>query len=139
MSPEKIDIRTLIPQRAPFVMVHRLIKATQEHAISDFTVKEDNILVVNGRLPIEGLIENVAQSCAAYLGYSNLQSGEPIKIGIVGAIKDFEVLRLPLVGEMITTYIELLEMIFNMALVHASVTINGIEIAHTNEISPNRH
>ena len=69
-----------------------------------------------------GLIENIAQTCAARIGYVNqyvLQRG--IQIGFIGAIRNLDIYRLPKVGERITTIVEVMEEVFGMTLAKAQV------------------
>ena len=127
---ENIDVLTLIPQRPPFVMVDRLIAFDSVSAVTEFEVREDNLFVDDGKLSFGGVVENVAQSCAARLGYINHQLDEPVKLGVIGAVKNFEVSRLPLVGETLTTRILVRETVFAMMLVSATVCVGDTEIAH---------
>ena len=62
------DILDLIPQRPPMVMVDRLLHCDPVVTETEFTVREENILVENGRMSACGLVENIAQTCAARMG-----------------------------------------------------------------------
>lgn len=112
-------------------MVNRLIMASSNEAKTDYPVSGNCIFVSNGLLSPAGLIENVAQTCAAYMGYLHMKSGNKTDIDYIGSIKNFEVKRLPRTDEIITTRIELLEKIFNMALVSAIIKVDEIEVATT--------
>ena len=131
MKIENIDILALIPQRPPFVLVDRLTKCTNRLAVTEFIVPKDNIFVENKQLSFCGLVENVAQSCAARLGYKNLKTATPIKIGVIGSINNFYFERLPCVGEKLITSIEIREEVFSVILINATISIDGIEIAHS--------
>lgn len=112
-------------------MVNRLIMASSNEAKTDYLVSGNCIFVSNGLLSPAGLIENVAQTCAAYTGYLHMESGNKTGIGYIGSIKNFEVKRLPRTNEIITTRIILLDKFFNIALVSASIKVDEIEIATT--------
>ena len=71
MEFDKIDIHELLPQREPFVMVGRLVYFDNEKTVVQTEVKEDNIFVENGVFTVSGIIENIAQTCAARIGYVN--------------------------------------------------------------------
>ena len=71
MNFSDIDILDLIPQRPPFVMVDELLHYDPILSNTRFLIKESNILVENGLLSECGVIENMAQSCAARIGYVN--------------------------------------------------------------------
>lgn len=122
MEFDKIDIHELLPQREPFVMVGRLVYFDNEKTVVQTEVKEDNIFVENGIFTVSGIIENIAQTCAARIGYVNkyiLKKG--IQLGFIGAIRNMNLYRCPKVGETIETTIVIIEEIFGMTLVTASV------------------
>ena len=131
MNITDINILNLIPQRPPFVMVDKLISYTPATTITQFHVGEDNLFAEEGRFSLTGLVENIAQTCAVRMGYINQASSQPIKVGVIGAIKNFTVNQLPLVGSLLTTRIDVLEEVFNVVLVHASITCDETLIAET--------
>ena len=122
---EDISLNELLPQRPPIMMIDRLVSCDEVFAVTELTVREDNIFVENERLTSSGLIENIAQSCAARIGYLNLNAGGTVKIGVIGAISNLDIVRTPKVGEKLETTIELISEVFQMTLVEAVVKING--------------
>lgn len=114
-------ILDLLPQRPPFVMVHQLVHFDPVVTRTLLFVKTDNLFVEGGRLSASGLLENVAQTCAARMGYISRQEQGPIKVGVIGALRNMVVHRLPEVGETLLTSIEVQEEMFGMVLAHASV------------------
>lgn len=124
MDLEQIDIHELLPQREPFVMVDKLVYFDEKTTTASFLVREDNLFVENGRLNACALAENIAQTCAARLGYVNkyiLKRG--IQIGFIGAVKDMKVIDTPVVGDVLTTTIHVLEQIMGLTLVTAVIRI----------------
>jgi len=113
------DIQDLIPQRPPMVMVDRLLHCDPVVTETEFTVREDNILAENGQMSACGLVENIAQTCAARMGYINLSKGEAVRVGVIGALRDMEIHALPAVGSTITTRIEVSDEVFGMTLAQA--------------------
>jgi predicted hotdog family 3-hydroxylacyl-ACP dehydratase len=74
-----------------------------------------------------GLIENIAQTCAARIGYVNkyvLKKG--IQLGFIGAIRNLQIYRLPPVGTTIITKVTIMEDVFGMTLATAVVSTNDI-------------
>jgi predicted hotdog family 3-hydroxylacyl-ACP dehydratase len=68
------------------------------------------------------LIENIAQTCAARIGYINKYIlKKEIQIGFIGAIRNLQVHTLPDVEEIIYTEIDVQEEVFGMILVTAIV------------------
>lgn len=127
-----IDIHTLLPQQEPFVMVDRLIQIDEKSFATETQVKAENIFVDDGCLSASGLIENIAQTCAARIGFVNkyiLQKG--IQIGFIGAVRNLEILSLPQVGQTITTKVEVVEEVFGMTLAKATVTCEGETLVTT--------
>lgn len=117
-----IDIHTLLPQQEPFVMIGTLMHFEMTKTVTELVVPEDNIFVNDGKFSASGLIENMAQTCAARLGYVNkyiLLKG--IQIGYIGAIRNMQVYELPNVGDKITTTVNIREEVFGMILADATV------------------
>ena len=59
---EEIKLNELLPQRPPFVMIDRLVSCDEVYAVTELTIREDNIFLEDERLTSSGLIENIAQS-----------------------------------------------------------------------------
>lgn len=117
-----IDIHELLPQQEPFVMVGCLTGFEKLHISTETTISQDNIFVDNGEWSALGTIENIAQTCAVRIGYVNkyiLKKG--IQIGYIGAIRNFEIFRLPRVGETIETSVDVVDEVFGMTLAQATV------------------
>ena len=128
MEFEKINIKDLLPQQPPFVMVDKLLYCDSQTTKTALTVREDNIFFDNGVLAEAGLIENIAQTCAARVGSINhKKDNNSIKIGFIGLIRNLEIARLPKAGETLVTQVNLIEEIFQISLVNATVSI-GDEI-----------
>lgn len=132
MELSKIDIHELLPQREPFVMVGSLQTFSMEKTVTNTEIKEDNIFVEDGVFTPSGIIENIAQTCAARIGYVNkyiLKKG--IQLGFIGAIKNLDIHSLPKVGEILTTTIYTIEEVFGMTLVKAEAKVGDTLIADT--------
>ncbi|MDR0742748.1 MAG: pseudouridylate synthase [Tannerella sp.] len=126
------DVTELLPQRPPFIMVDKLIHYDPLRVVTTFTVREDNLFCKNGVMEESGLIENIAQTCAAKTGYRDLTEPERdgvVKIGVIGMIKRMDIYRNPRVKEQLTTTADILEEVFNSTLVGAKVEIDGELIA----------
>lgn len=121
----KINILELIPQRPPFVMVDRLSHFDRIVTTSEFTVREDSIFLDGDELLPEGLVENIAQTCAARIGYVNLLNKESVRLGFIGAVRNLSIHKTPKIGETIETTITVKEEIFQMTLVDAEISLNG--------------
>ena len=127
----RYDILELLPQRRPFVMVDSLLYCDTIITRTQLEVREDNIFNDGGRLSTAGMCENIAQTCAARIGYLSLASGQPVRLGFIGAISNMQVYRTPLTGETVVTEIKVLQEVFNITLVHAVMKCGEEMIAET--------
>lgn len=125
MIVAKDAITDYIPHRPPFVMVDNLVSATRERFESDFTVTGDNVLVRDGFFQETGLIEHIAQTCAASFGYLDREEGGAPKIGFIGAVSKVLVTELPPVGGTIRTVVTPLHQLGNIYLVKGESFLDG--------------
>ena len=128
----QIDIHELLPQQEPFVMIDTLVHFDRTLTMTETQVKAENIFVENNCFSASGLMENIAQTCAARIGYVNkyiLKKG--IQLGFIGAVRNFEILELPQVGDVITTYVEVKEKVFDMTLAEARIECQGKTLVTT--------
>lgn len=125
MVVAKEAITDYIPHRAPFVMVGNLVNATRERFESDFKVAGDNVLVRDGFFQETGLIEHIAQTCAASFGYLDREEGGEPKIGFIGAVSKVLVTELPPVGATIRTVVTPLHQLGNIYLVKGESFLDG--------------
>ena len=130
MSPTAYDIASLIPQKAPFVMVDKLLYVDETSARSAFHITKENIFVEGGTFREPGLIENMAQTAAARSGYIRVCEQKMPSIGYIGDVKNLEIAELPKVGSDIETEISIGNQIFNITVVSAKVFHNQKMIAH---------
>lgn len=127
-----IDIHELLPQQEPFVMIGCLTQIDEVRTVTETVISPQNIFVDDGQFSASGLIENIAQSCAARIGFVNkyiLHNG--IQIGVIGAVKNFQVVSLPKAGQTINTTVDTVSEVFGMTLAKATVTCEGEVLATT--------
>ncbi|MGL6125923.1 hypothetical protein [Chryseobacterium artocarpi] len=122
-------VQSLIPQRAPFVMVHELSEYSENHLISGFEIKEENLFVQDGFFQASGLIEHQAQSVALHTGYKYHLLGKDAPTGYIGAIKSFEAEVLPKVGDQLKSEVTILNEVMGVTLVDIVTKLNGDVIA----------
>ena len=115
-------------------MVDHLTDYSETQSSCCLLVRPDNIFLENGCLAPAGLIEHIAQTCAARLGYYNryiLKSG--VRLGFIGEVKDLSILRQPREGELIETTVTVMQEIFDVTLVTAEVRV-GTEVIVTTRL-----
>ncbi len=119
-------IENYIPQRKPMVMVDTLVFASDEKAVTRFHVREDNLFLTDeGYFNESGLIENIAQTAAAMVGYQCMRKEIPVPIGYIAAIKNWQLNSTPLVNSTIQTQVEVTNQVMDFTLVEGRVEQDG--------------
>lgn len=116
-----------IPQRPPFVLVDNILSCDPVVVRTDFTIPEGHILVKDGRLMDAGLMENIAQTCAARIGWLN--QDKPVRLGVIGSINNFEVSEYPKVGDTVETTVTVGSEVFDAIIVHAETRLHNQVVA----------
>lgn len=133
MSREAIihgdGILKLIPQRPPIVMVDRFFGIEESRSYSGLTVTADNLFCEAGILQEAGIIEHIAQSAAARIGYIYSQQGEEVPLGFIGSIDKLKLYTLPEVGTELFTEITVVQEVFDITLIAAQVKAGEQPIA----------
>lgn len=122
------DIQALIPQRPPIVMIDGLRAADDTTAETTLTVREANIFVRDGHMQEPGILEHIAQSAAAYLGYQTLAHNEQPRLGYIGEVKKCDFATSPAVGQCLVTRLTLLAEIEGVRLIQAETTANDLPV-----------
>jgi len=88
---DKTFVENLIPQKAPFVMVDKLLAFCENEITAGLTVPEENIFVSENIFQESGLVEHMAQSVALYTGYQYFLKNEMPPTGYIGSIKSIKI------------------------------------------------
>lgn len=118
-----------LPQRPPMVMIDTITAAGTQQSVSALSVNRDNLFVVDGFLSESGLVENIAQTAAAGVGYLCKMEQKPVPVGFIAAIRDLSISQLPPVGCRIETTVENLNEIMEVRIIKGTVRLNGNSIA----------
>jgi len=122
-------ITDYIPQRPPMVMVDKIISAVDGITITSFEIKHDNIFVENGLIKEPGIIENIAQTAAAGVGYICKLNNTKVPLGYIGAIKNLSINFLPKIGSVIETTVKVEYQVMNATIVKGTVHEDGKIVA----------
>lgn len=111
------------------VMIDELITCDKDEALTKFRIPDDSLFSEHGLFTETGLLENIAQTAAARIGWliqQHLHKDESkIPIGVIGAVKDFKLFFLPEVRSELTTQLMVSHEIMNAVIVKGSVKANG--------------
>lgn len=119
------NITSYIPQRAPFVMIDNLLTQSKEEVHSNFHINNSNIFIEDGKFTVSGLLENIAQTAAANVGYECAKNNIPVPLGFIGAISKVKLFDLPEVNSVFDTKVTILQEVFNITLIEGIVSQNG--------------
>ncbi len=126
------EVLRLIPQRAPIVMVDRLLDADGDMCHTGLSVSSENYFIeTDGKLAETGLIEHIAQSASAFAGYRYLLKNLPAPIGYIGEIKNFVCMERPAIGAELTTDIVFEAEAEGITLMSGKTSCEGRPIAST--------
>ena len=125
MLATRDDITKYIPQRHPIVMVHELVEADDDHAVTQLTIEPDNIFVSKEYFSEPGLVENIAQTAAMHVGYQCSLKNIPIPIGYIAAVKDLKIQALPKQNSLITTSVKITNKVLDITVVEGRVEQEG--------------
>ena len=130
MDFEQIPIGNILPQLPPFRFVDNLLHYDEAVTRTAFTVPEEGLFVEDGRFRTAGLVEHMAQSSAARIGYiSRYILHVPVRIGYIGSVRKLKVLRHPVPGERLETSVFLKEDIFGITMTDIEVRCGDETIA----------
>jgi predicted hotdog family 3-hydroxylacyl-ACP dehydratase len=125
-SSEKIiatetTIGQYIPQKPPIVMIGKLLEVSGSKTVTSLLIREDNIFCFGGLLREPGLIENMAQTAAAGVGYIANQNGVEPPAGFIGGVRNLHIHELPGVGSEIKTEVTVEHEIFDARVVNGRI------------------
>lgn len=113
------EVLTLIPQRQPMVMVDRFFGIENEVSYSGLAITTDLLFCRNGFFEETGVIEHIAQSAAARIGYLYCQMQKPVPLGFIGSVEKVHIYKLPAVGSCLFTAITVIQEVFDITLISA--------------------
>ena len=124
-SSEKIagedTIGQYIPQKPPVIMIGRLVSVTDTKTVTSLLIRDDNLFCSEGFFREPGLIENMAQTAAAGVGYVAKSAGKEPPVGFIGGLKNLRIFELPPSGSEIRTEVTLAHEVFDATVVNGEV------------------
>jgi predicted hotdog family 3-hydroxylacyl-ACP dehydratase len=121
MLADQNHITHYIPQRSPMVMIHQLVEASDDYSRTTFTIEPDNIFLRDGHFAEPGLVENIAQTAAAQVGYMCAVKNVPVPVGYIASVKELKIFALPRQNSSITTSVNVTNKIQDITLIQGKI------------------
>jgi len=119
------ELLELIPQRPPVVLIDKFIFSDGITTRSGLTVQASCVFCEEGFLSESGLVENMAQTAAAGVGYECKKHGTSVPLGFIASIKNLEVISLPSVGTELITEVSIINKVLDVTIINGKVSSNG--------------
>jgi len=87
------DISELVPHQTPVLALDKLSSWELGHAKGELTIRDSNPLVHDGTIDTVMSLEYMAQCVAACLGMEAFQSGGNVRVGMIVACRQMEILQ----------------------------------------------
>lgn len=114
-------MKPLIPQRDPIMMVDDVVAHDNDHASTTLRFTDDKYICGEA-----ALVEFAAQSCAALIGCRSNNAD----LGYIGEVRNFEIVRIPVVDELLHCDLEVIAEMDGITLVETAISSNEECIAH---------
>ena len=132
-NPLEANPLELIPQRPPMVLVDRFEGIDAEGvSTTGYTVVPAGLFVAGGRMSECGIIEHMAQSAAARIGWCCRAEGRPVPVGFIGAVSRLELHDLPRTGAHLRTRLRIVQEIGPLSLAEVRTEADGRPLAEGN-------
>ncbi len=115
------EILNLIPQRPPIVMVDKFYGIENDSSYTGLKVTTENIFTENDSFKEPGIIEHIAQSAAARIGYICQQNQQPVPLGFIGSVDKLTIHDLPKINDELYTEIKIIQEVEDITLIGAIV------------------
>ena len=125
-----VSAEKLVPHRPPILFVDRLTELTDDTAVVEARMTEENPLAdERGRLDPLVTLELMAQAYAAVKGYRELLAGVTPGKGFLVGVRKFQVSEAPLAGDLLHVSVKTIASIAGFAVAEGTVTRAGSLIA----------
>jgi predicted hotdog family 3-hydroxylacyl-ACP dehydratase len=87
------DIRSLVPQAGPMVLLDRVISVDEDSLVAEVCIRSDSLFCNADGVGAWLGIEYMAQAIGAWAGYTARLRGEPVKLGFLLGTRCYECTR----------------------------------------------
>jgi len=126
----KIEVQTLLPHRPPMVFIDRLVSCSLNETIAQKNFNQGDIGLGNDGVVDEViLVECLAQTCAASLGYQARLAGEEPSEGMLVGIKNFKFFKSAREGQTIELMTRIQHAVGHFRIIEGMASVSGEIIA----------
>jgi len=84
------EIESLLPHARPMILLDKVVDRLPDGIVTELQIRPDAPFFQQGRgIPAHVALEWMAQTCGAHVGATALESGEPVRIGLLLGTRDF--------------------------------------------------
>lgn len=123
------ELLELIPQRPPVVMIDKFLYSDETTSISGLTIPSTCVFCENELLSESGLVENIAQTAAAGVGYECKRENKKVPLGFIASIKNLEIFSLPPIGAELRTEVKIINQVMDVTIIVGTVKMNETLLA----------
>jgi len=118
------DCQSLVPQRPPMLMIGTYTYHDPDHCQSTLAVDGAGLFVEpGGTLASVAVIEHIAQTAAAHLGYQRTLRGLPIVVGVLGDVTHCHLAARAKAGDTLATTLTVVNVVDGITLAAAEVRV----------------
>ena len=92
MKPCPYPLAAILPHQPPMVLLDRVTGYDNDSLIAELTITDGSLFITPEGVPGHVGIEYMAQACGAYAGVHALDSGSPVRIGLLLGTRDYRVM-----------------------------------------------
>ena len=123
-----VPVENLIPHRAPMRLINALTHCDDTCARAVARFDADHFAVSQGLVTEAALVECIAQTVAAALGFAAKGEGKP-SVGMLTAVTDFEIQMRPAAGQTLEIEIHEVKRLRSMRMINGRITSGGRLVA----------
>ena len=103
------------------IMINEIVDVGKSGITTTFLIDKGNIFCHNGIFREPGIIENIAQTAAARVGFLCEREKREIPLGFIGAVKDLVIHQLPAAGDLLKTEVTIEHEVLNATIISGKV------------------
>ena len=103
------------------IMIDEIVDVGKSGITTKFLIDKGNIFCHNGIFREPGIIENIAQTAAARVGFICERENREVPLGFIGSVKDLVIHQLPAAGDILKTDVTIEHEVFNATIIRGKI------------------